>query len=65
LKALSPELVDDVDIINGPFSAEYGDFSALGVIHIRLKESLGDRWTIRAQGGSFNGYRTLLPGVRI
>ncbi|MGD0859138.1 MAG: TonB-dependent receptor [Terracidiphilus sp.] len=58
LKALSPELVDDVDIINGPFSAEYGDFSALGVIHIRLKEHLEDEWTLRAQGGSFGGYRT-------
>ena len=58
LKSLSPELVDDVDIINGPFSAEYGDFSALGVIHIRLKEHLDDQITLRAQGGSFNGYRT-------
>ena len=58
LKALSPELVDNVDIVNGPFSAEYGDFSALGVIHIRLKEHLEDEWTLRAQGGSFNGYRT-------
>jgi outer membrane receptor protein involved in Fe transport len=58
LKALSPELVEDVDIVNGPFSAEYGDFSALGVIHIRLKESLDDEWTMRAQGGSFDGYRT-------
>jgi outer membrane receptor protein involved in Fe transport len=58
LKALSPELVDDVDIVNGPFSAEYGDFSALGVIHIRLKERLDDTWTLRAQGGSFGGYRT-------
>ena len=58
LKALSPELVDDVDLINGPFSAEYGDFSALGVIHIRLREGLDDQWTLRAQGGSFNGYRT-------
>jgi hypothetical protein len=58
LKALSPELVDDVDLINGPFSAEYGDFSALGVIHIRLKERLDNQWTLRAQGGSFNGYRT-------
>jgi hypothetical protein len=58
LKALSPELVDDVDIINGPFSAEYGDFSALGVVHIRLKEHLDDQWTLRAQGGSFGSYRT-------
>ena len=58
LKSLSPELVEDVDIINGPFSAEYGDFSALGVIHIRLKERLDNEWTLRAQGGSFDGYRT-------
>jgi len=29
LKELSPELVEGVDLINGPFSAEYGDFSAL------------------------------------
>ena len=58
LKSLSPELVDDVDIINGPFSAEYGDFSALGVIHVRLKERLDDEWTLRAQGGSFGEYRT-------
>lgn len=58
LKELTPELVDDVDIINGPFSAEYGDFSALGVIHIRTKESLDDQVTLRAQGGSFGGHRT-------
>jgi hypothetical protein len=58
LKALSPELVDDVDIINGPFSPEYGDFSALGVIHIRQKERLDHVWTLRAQGGSFDAYRT-------
>ncbi len=58
LKALSPELVAGVDIVNGPFSAEYGDFSALGVIHIRLKERLEDQVTVRAQGGSFGGYRT-------
>jgi TonB dependent receptor/Carboxypeptidase regulatory-like domain/TonB-dependent Receptor Plug Domain len=58
LKSLSPELVDGVDMINGPFSAEYGDFSALGVIHIRLKEHLDDEWTLRGQGGSFDSYRT-------
>jgi hypothetical protein len=58
LKSLSPELVNDVDMINGPFSVEYGDFSALGVVHIRLKEHLDDQLTLRAQGGSFNGYRT-------
>ncbi len=58
LKALSPELVDGVDIISGPFNAEYGDFSALGVIHIRQKERLDNVWTLRSQGGSFNSYRT-------
>jgi len=58
LKSLSPELVEDVDILNGPFRAEYGDFSALGVVHIRMKERLENAWTLRAQGGSFNGYRT-------
>jgi len=57
LKSLSPELVDDVDILNGPFSAQYGDFSGLGVVHIRLKESLPDRLTLRLQGGSFASRR--------
>jgi len=57
LKSLTPELVDDVDILNGPFNAEYGDFSGLGVVHIRLKESLPDQATVRLQGGSFGAYR--------
>ncbi len=58
LKTLSPELVEGVDIINGPFHAEYGDFSALGVIHIRQKERMENVWMLRAQGGSFGAYRT-------
>src|SRR5204863_1749538 len=45
LKSLSPELVQEVNIINGPFSAEYGDFSGLGVVHIRTRESLPDEIT--------------------
>ncbi len=57
LKSLSPELVKDVDIINGPFSAAYGDFSGLGVVKINLKESLPDVFTARIQGGSFNTFR--------
>jgi len=57
LKSLTPELVDDVDILNGPFSAEYGDFSGLGVVHIRLKESLQNLLTVRVQGGSFGAFR--------
>jgi len=60
LKSLTPELVEAVDILNGPFSPEYGDFSGLGVVHIRLKESLPDRYTARIHGGSFNTHRTFL-----
>ncbi|MEP6944887.1 MAG: TonB-dependent receptor [Acidobacteriota bacterium] len=57
LKSLSPELVQDVSIINGPFSAAYGDFSGLGVVHIQLKEDLPQIFTARIQGGSFNTFR--------
>ena len=53
LKALSPELIGEVNIINGPFSAEYGDFSGLGVVQIRQRESLPDELTARFQGGNF------------
>jgi len=60
LKTLSPELIEDVNILNGPFSAEYGDFSGLGVVHIRLKETLPDPLTVRLQGGSFGSYRTFV-----
>ena len=60
LKSLSPELVGEVTVINGPFSAEYGDFSGLGVVHIRLRESLPDQWTARIQGGSFDTQRAFL-----
>ncbi len=60
LKSLTPELVQDVDIINGPFNAQYGDFSGLGVVHIRLKESLPDQLTVRLQGGSFNTERVFV-----
>ena len=52
LKALSPELIQDVTIINGPFSAEYGDFSGLGVVHIRQRESLPDQFTARLEAAT-------------
>lgn len=60
LKSLSSELVQDVTVINGPFSAQFGDFSGLGVIQIHQKESLPDQLTLRFQGGSFDSYRTFL-----
>src|SRR5262245_59615354 len=60
LKSLTPELIQEAQIINGPFSAEYGDFSGLGVVHIRLRESLADEWTAKFQGGSFGSKRGFL-----
>lgn len=60
LKALSPELIEDVTIINGPFSVEYGDFSGLGVVEIRQRESLPEKLTLRLQGGNFNTGRAFV-----
>lgn len=60
LKSLSPELIEEATIINGPFSPEYGDFSGLGVVHIRLRESFPDFLTARLQGGSFQTQRGFL-----
>lgn len=60
LKSLTPELIEDVDILNGPFSAQYGDFSGLGVVQIRLKESLPNQLTLRLQAGNFNAKRAFI-----
>ncbi|MBL8222646.1 MAG: TonB-dependent receptor, partial [Bryobacterales bacterium] len=67
LKSLSPELIQEAQIINGPFNAEYGDFSGLGVVHIRLRESLPDEFTAKLQGGSFGtkrGFLSYSPTLR-
>jgi hypothetical protein len=55
-----PELIHEVTIINGPFSAEYGDFSGLGVVHIRQRESLPDQFMARLEGGNFDTGRAFL-----
>lgn len=60
LKALSPELIQEVTLINGPFRAEYGDFSSLGVVHIRQRETLPEQVTLRLQGGNFSTGRAFL-----
>jgi hypothetical protein len=60
LKALSPELIQDVTITNGPFQAEYGDFSGLGVVNIHQRESLSDEFTVRLEGGNFDTGRAFL-----
>lgn len=60
LKSISPELIKDVEILNGPFSAEYGDFSGLGVVHIKQREDLPQIVTARLQGGSYSSFRSFL-----
>jgi outer membrane receptor protein involved in Fe transport len=60
LKSFSPELIKDVEILNGPFSAQYGDFSGLGVVHIKQREELPQEFTARLQGGSFHSFRSFL-----
>jgi hypothetical protein len=60
LKSLSPELIKEVSVLNGPFSAEYGDFSGLGVVHIKTRESLPEQLLARIQGGSLGSFRTFL-----
>jgi len=67
LKALSPELIQEVTIINGPFRAEYGDFSGLGVVHIRQRESMPDQFTARLEAGNFDtgrGFVAFSPYVQ-
>lgn len=57
LKSLTSELIGEVQILNGPFAAQYGNFSGLGVVQVSLKESLTQTLMIRLQGGSFNTKR--------
>jgi outer membrane receptor protein involved in Fe transport len=59
LKSLTPELVEGVNLINGPFNAQYGDFSALGVVTIDTRKTLADKIMARAQYGQFNTKRVV------
>ena len=60
LKSLTPELIEGVSIINGPFSASYGDFSGLGVVVVDRKNSLPNILTAKVQGGSFGTFRNFV-----
>ncbi len=57
IKGLSPELVENVDLINGPFNAQYGDFSGLGVVTIATRTEMPQVLTGRLQFGQFNTRR--------
>lgn len=55
---LSPELIEKIEIIKGPFSSLYGDFALGGVINIVTKKSYPSS-SVKAEGGSFGYFRTL------
>lgn len=57
LKSLTSELVGEVQVINGPFSAQYGNFSGLGVVQVSLRDSLAQTAILKLQGGSFDTKR--------
>ena len=55
---LSPELIEKIEIIKGPFSSLYGDFALGGVINIVTKRS-DPTPSVKAEGGSFGYFRAL------
>lgn len=57
LKGLSPELVQDVELVNGPFNALYGDFSGLGIVNITTRQEMADRIMAKVQLGQYNTRR--------
>jgi outer membrane receptor protein involved in Fe transport len=55
---LVPEAIERIEIIKGPFSALYGDFSMAGVVNIVTKKSDSSS-SLTSWGGSFGGFRAL------
>lgn len=58
LQWLTPEAIEKIEIIKGPFSALYGNFAEAGVINIVTKKSEPCS-SVKAEGGSFGAFRTL------
>lgn len=55
---LTPELIERIEIIKGPFSALYGNFALGGVVNIITKRK-DTSPSISVSGGSFGAYRGL------
>ena len=51
---LLPEMIERIEIVKGPFSALYGDFSLTGAINIITKKS--DDTSISVSGGTYGTY---------
>lgn len=57
LNWLNPELVERIEIVKGPFSAEYGNFNLAGAINIVTK-TRGDT-SVAAEAGSYGNHRAV------
>ena len=55
---LTPEIIEKIEIVKGPFSAFYGDWALGGSINIITKKSEPSP-SVRAYGGSFGTFRPL------
>jgi outer membrane receptor protein involved in Fe transport len=55
---LSPEMIDHIEVIKGPFSALYGNYAQAGVINIITKSSEPTP-SMTVSGASFGGFRVL------
>jgi outer membrane receptor protein involved in Fe transport len=58
LNFVIPELVERIDVQEGPYSAEYGDFSTAGAIDLRTRNT-GTQSQLTLGGGSFQTFRGL------
>ncbi|HEX3178941.1 MAG TPA: TonB-dependent receptor plug domain-containing protein [Methylomirabilota bacterium] len=58
LHFLIPETVRAVDVLKGPYFAEYGDFDTAGVVRLITRDYV-DENTLEVAGGSFNTQRYL------
>lgn len=54
---LNPDLIERIEIIKGPFSAEYGNFNLAGVINVYTKTS--EASSVAVEGGSYGNYRAV------
>src|ERR1051325_11559868 len=58
LHFLIPEIVRAVDVLKGPYFAEYGDFATAGVVKFITRDFVEES-TLEIGGGSFNTQRYL------
>jgi len=53
-----PELVDRIDLVKGPYFAQYGDLTTAGAITLHLADTLSQN-IVKMEGGLFGYYRAL------